>query len=352
MIECLILQAEGLYNSAIFVSDGQVLAGRVFSEGKGYQALLVDEEKRIALLIGDKKDESLYGLKECGKSYIAVGHSGRRSLFLIYDRLSGRIRSFVGPEGILWQTNCEYGVGGIKENFWKLLILELRSKRGKALFGGENIYAYSFAKTGQRYVLVGRVGREGNYDSFILWTNNFMNPIKALRSGWRENDYLRYTNGNWAVGRIDIGEDSEGFVVELAGPRGIVYIRQGFDYFRYIGSDGLFIAGEGEDESHTRKSLLVRENYGSLLGEGFSAVRFYDEKLMTAYGYMYKGEKAYAFRLRKPHLEPSFKYSLEQKETKWKSLKLSVDGGLMKFKEQSFSVKKVPYNWLSCKDVP
>lgn len=183
MIECLLPQEKGVYNSAIFASDGQVLVGRVFSEGRGYQALLLDEEKRIALLIGDKEDESLYSVKKCGGGYIAAGHSGERSLLLVYNSTSGVISSFLGPEGILWQTNCEYAIGGLKENLWHLFIVEVTSRRGRAYSADENIYAYSFARTGGGYVVVGRVGKEGKTEGGLLGGWKSVGTRRAFLSG-------------------------------------------------------------------------------------------------------------------------------------------------------------------------
>ncbi|MEJ5338087.1 MAG: hypothetical protein WHS43_00325 [Aquificaceae bacterium] len=352
MFECLLLQAEGLFNSAIFASDGHVLTGRVFSEGEGYQALLLDERRRIAFLIGDKRDESLYSVKKCGGNYVAAGHSGERSLLLIYNSTSGVISSFLGPEGILWQVSCEYAVGGLRENLWRLFIVEVAKRRGRAYSADNNIYAYSLAGTGGGYVVVGRVGEEGKYDGFILWTDPYMKPLKAIRSGWKENDYLRYTNGRWAAGRMEIGGDSEGFLVKLAGLESILYKRPGFDYFRFVSSDGLFIAGEGDGQNQVRKALLVHNRHGSLLGEGFSAVRFYDERSMNAYGYVYKEWRAYAFRLRHSHVESGFNYLTEHKPLKWKSLKLSAKRGSLELREQNFPVSEVAYTWEECGKLP
>lgn len=349
MLECLVLQAEGLYNSALFASDGQVLVGRVFKEGKGYQALLVDKEKGIALILGGKGDEGLYSVKECGHVYVAVGHSGDRALFLFYEKASGRVRPFVGPKGILWQTDCNYAVGGAKEKLWHLFLVDLKNKKGRALSVGEHIYAYSLAESDRGYVLVGRIGQEGNYDSFILWMDYKMKPFRALRSAWRENDYLRYTNGSWAVGRLEIEGDSEGFIVGVEGLESLLYRRQGFDYFRYINLEVTLIAGEGEDRSGVRKSLLVHREHGFLLGEDFSAVRFYDEKDNTAYGYVYVGGKAYAFRVRNPQLRSEFKYQIEEKPLRWKSFKLRVEKDFMEFRSINFPITKASYLWEDCK---
>ncbi len=349
MLECFLPKAEGLYNSAIFSSDGSVLVGRVFNEGMGYQALLVDEDKQVAFLLGSKKDESLYSVKDCNGSYVAVGHSGERSLILVYERSSGSMRSFVGPKGILWQVDCKYAVGGLEGKRWHLLIVDVKSRRAKALSARENIYAYSLARIDGGYVMVGRVGYEGNYDSFVLWTDTSMKPLKSIRSKWMENDYLRYTNGVWAVGRIELGGDSEGFVVNLTNLKSLVYRRQGFDYFRHM--EGGFIWGEGEDKSHIRKALLVHDTYGLLLGEGFSAVRFYDGKSNTAYGYVYMGAWAYALRLRRGYEKGDLKYKVEGKSLKWEVLKLRPRGSLLNFTELNLPNSMVSYSWKDCKEL-
>ncbi len=246
MVECLFLEKEGLYHSAIFSSHKGLLVGRVFKEGKYYNGLLIDEDKKVGLIIEGGEDISFYSVRKCKDKYVAVGHKGKRAFLIFYRKDSGDILAFVGPEGILWQTDCALAVGGYKKDSWQLLLFDIKKNKALTFSSGENMYAYSFKRMSKGYVVVGRVGEEGNYDGFLLWLDRDLKPVKILKTGWKGNDYLRYTDGRWTVGRMEVEGDSEGLLVDLRGLKAFVYRREGFDYFRHI-AKGL-ILGEVEDE--------------------------------------------------------------------------------------------------------
>ena len=45
----------------------------------------------------------------------------------------------------------------------------MKTIRSLTFSSDENLYAFSFNNTLKGYVVVGRVGGEGNYDGFVLW---------------------------------------------------------------------------------------------------------------------------------------------------------------------------------------
>ena len=67
----------------------------------------------------------------------------------------------------------------------------MKTNRALTFSSDENMYAYSFKNTLKGYVVVGRVGGEGNYDGFVLWLDRNLKPLKILRTNWEGNDYLR-----------------------------------------------------------------------------------------------------------------------------------------------------------------
>ena len=133
----------------------------------------------------------------------------------------------------------------------------MKTNRALTFSSDENMYAYSFKNTLKGYVVVGRVGGEGNYDGFVLWLDRNLKPLKILRTNWEGNDYLRYTDGRWAVGRVEVGGDSEGLLIDIKSLKAFAHRRQGFDYFRYIHPTKNLIMGEAEDKDTIRKALVV-----------------------------------------------------------------------------------------------
>ncbi|RMH80367.1 MAG: hypothetical protein D6674_03845 [Acidobacteria bacterium] len=340
-MECLSIE-----NSALFAGDNHLLVGRVYVQGYGHQALILDEKVKRAYLLGGVENESLYSVKTCPWGYAAVGHSGERALILLYKRNS--LRAYLGPKGILWQTDCHIAVGGKEGRQWNLLIVDLKTKRGKVYAARGNIYAYSFDKLEDNYRLVGRVGPEGNYDGFVLTLGRGLYVRKALRSGWMENDYLRFVRKGIAVGRFEVGGNSEGFLFELKDMRTYLYRREGFDYFRQA-YDGL-IFGEAEDENGVRKALKVEGDQGYLFGEGFSAIRFYHPGRGRAYGYVYRGDKVYGLAIDGKG-DKELVYRVETAPLRWKEFKLRrlSDVGFLSF---TFETHKLNYRWKSCEELP
>ncbi|MCS6956965.1 MAG: hypothetical protein RMK75_00690 [Aquificaceae bacterium] len=350
MLECLFIKQEGYYNSALFSSDKNVIVGRVYKGKRSYEALMLDEERATAFVFGTKGDEGLYSVKECNGKYWAVGHSGNNSLLVMYDRERRKVKQYIGPKGILWQVDCQLAVGGQKGKRWHLMLLSLDGKKVKIYSHEENIYAYSLVKTEGGYVVVGRVGKEGNYDGFLLWLNQKQKPTEALKTNWKENDYLRYVGSRLAVGRLEVDGDSEGLLVDLESLRAKIYRRQGFDYFRYADKDKVF--GEGDDGDGLRKALFVKNESYRLLGDGFSAIRFYDRGSGVAYGYMYLGGFSHGLRLVMPPVDGGQKYRVEPLNLAWTQLNLKPKGKGYRLTLQTSKVKKVLYTWENCHTPP
>ncbi|MFN7065445.1 MAG: hypothetical protein ACK4OF_04790 [Aquificaceae bacterium] len=345
------MQDLSLYNSAIFSSDGSVLVGRVYKEGEGYKGLLIDEEKGFAYLLGlgNREDIGLYSVKKCGDDYVAVGHWKDRVFVVFYHSVEENIKSFIGPKGILWQTDCHLAVGGYRGKTWHLFLLKVQEVTGKAFSSGEHIYAYSLAKEAKGYVVVGRVGRERNYDGFILTVDDRLRPKRSLRTGWREKDYLRYVEGGWAVGRMEVKGDSEGLLVELGNLSLSLYKRPGFDYFRFIYPEKDLIFGEGEEV--IRKALFVAKGKGLLVGDGFSAVRFYNKDSQSAYGYLYVGAYAYALKIRGFPEGSQVSYTIRPLSITWQGLRLYLLKDKLNLKPLSVDFSKVSYLWKRCDDL-
>lgn len=350
MVDCLFLENDALYHSAIFSSHKGLLVGRVFKEGKHYNGLIIDENKKVGIIVEGGEDISLYSVRECKDKYVAVGHKGRRTFVIFYRRDSGDVLALIGPEGILWQTDCALAVGGYEKDGWQLLLFDIKRNRTLTFSSGENMYAYSFKKALKGYVVVGRVGWEGNYDGFVLWLDRNLKPLKTLRTNWGGNDYLRYTDVRWAVGRIEMKEDSEGLLIDLKSLKAFAYRRQGFDYFRYIHPTKNLIMGEAEDEDTVRKALVVYGHKGQLIGDGFSAIRFYDAKSKRAYGYMYMGKFAYAIRIKKP-FGNTFFYNIQALRFRWRDYKLLPTKGSIGFEPIRISSFNVFYEWKDCEAI-
>uniref|UniRef100_A0A7C2ZLA3 Uncharacterized protein n=1 Tax=Hydrogenobacter sp. TaxID=2152829 RepID=A0A7C2ZLA3_9AQUI len=226
----------------------------------------------------------------------------------------------------------------------------MKTNRALTFSSDENMYAYSFKNTLKGYVVVGRVGGEGNYDGFVLWLDRNLKPLKILRTNWEGNDYLRYTDGRWAVGRVEVGGDSEGLLIDIKSLKAFAHRRQGFDYFRYIHPTKNLIMGEAEDKDTIRKALVVHGHKGQLIGEGFSAIRFYDAKSKTAYGYTYMGKFAYAIRIKKP-FGNTLSYNVQTLRFEWRDYKFLPTKESIGFEPIHISSFNVSYKWKDCEGI-
>ncbi len=334
MASCWILST--LLGSALFAGLGEVAVGRLLVEG-GHQALVVTQEGAHTLA---KRDSALYGLARTPEGFLAVGHLGKSLLRVGLDPKGKPLWAEAGGQGILWGTDGRFAWGGyMGPGGWEALVLDLLGERAFHLPLPGQGYAYGGLYRQGVLFLVGRVEGAGGFDGFLLgfpvarpkqpWAYGY-------RSGWPENDYLRFLGERGAVGRLEVRGDSEGLLLDWLGlsqGKARLLRRPGFDYLRAW--RGAFLVGEAEVDG-VLEGLWISPQGARYAGGPMASLRALD--FPWAYGYSYRslfqgeglslslktnGGKPLAYRLEdlklpwQPFKAPALAFALSWQPLSW-----------------------------------
>lgn len=284
MASCWILPT--LLGSALFAGLGKVAVGRLLVE-RGHQALVVTREGAHILA---EKDSALYGLARTPEGFLAVGHLGKSLLRVGLDPKGKPLWAEAGGQGILWGTDGRFAWGGyMGPGGWEALVLDLVGERAFRLPLSGQGYAYGGLYRQGVLFLVGRVEGAGGFDGFLLGfpvTRPGQPWAYGYRSGWPENDYLRFLGERGAVGRLEVRGDSEGLLLEWLGlsqGKARLLRRPGFDYLRAW--RGAFLVGEAEVDG-VLEGLWIGPQGARYAGGPLASLRALDPPF--AYGYSYR----------------------------------------------------------------
>ncbi|TFU27215.1 hypothetical protein E0687_02340 [Thermus tengchongensis] len=285
MMSCLLLST--LLGSALFAGLGEVGVGRLWVEG-GHRALVVTSHGAYALEAGE--DSALYGLARTPEGFLTVGHLGKSLLRVGLDPKGKPLWAEAGGQGILWGTDGRFAWGGyMGPGGWEALVLDLVRERALRLPLTGQGYAYGGLYRQGVLFLVGRVEGAGGFDGFLLGlpvTGPGQPWAYGYRSGWPENDYLRFLGGRGAVGRLEVKGDSEGLLLDWLGlsqGKARLLRRPGFDYFRAW--HGAFLVGEAEVDG-ILEGLWIGPQGARYAGGPMASLRALDPPF--AYGYSYR----------------------------------------------------------------
>ncbi|HID05297.1 MAG TPA: hypothetical protein EYP20_05780 [Aigarchaeota archaeon] len=238
------------------------LAGRIDSEGRGYDAMvgvLVESFYRVS----SRREDYSYTLESYGEKCIAgITTTGRGNMDIALvtfgDGNPEVVLSLGGTgEDMLWyMRKVENGyvlVGGVRFVNWDILVIKLNDDlepEWHLRIGTErNEYAYGVAEREGFYYVVGRSDYRLGWDGFILTLSQEGLLKSAKLLGTEGKDYLRYVEVLdgflLSVGRTEVDGDSDVLLCDERD-RCVIYDVEEFDYGRVIvkGEGGFVLAGD------------------------------------------------------------------------------------------------------------
>lgn len=282
---CLLLAT--LHNSALFAGAEGVWVGRAWVEGRRLEALVVTPWEAHTLGLAET-DEGLYGLARCSGGWVAVGFSGEGGLVVRLDRRGRPVAAHRVGKGLLWSTDGEYALGGLRGPDWDVWVLRLADRKSWVYPAAGDAYAYSGFRTEKGLWVVGRTAGPGGFDAFWMHLDRQGRPGPAWRSNFPGNDYLRFVGPGLALGRAEQEGDSEGLLLWPDTARAELWRRPGLDYFRMWRDypTGRVLVGEAEVAGE-RRGLWVEPGRALALGPGLGSLRFLEPQRPQAVGFTY-----------------------------------------------------------------
>jgi len=282
---CLLLAT--LHNSALFAGAEGVWVGRAWVEGRRLQALVVTPQGAYTLGFAET-DEGLYGLAQRPEGWVAVGFSGEGGLVVRLDRRGQPVAAHRVGRGLLWSTDGEYALGGLRGPDWDAWLLRLADRTSWVYPAAGDAYAYSGFGTSRGLWVVGRTAGPGGFDAFWMRLDRQGRPGPAWRSNFPGNDYLRFVGPGLALGRAEREGDSEGLLLWPDTARAELWRRPGLDYFRMWRDypTGRVLVGEAEVAGE-RRGLWVGSGQAVALGPGLGSLRFLEPQGPRAVGFSY-----------------------------------------------------------------
>ncbi len=274
------------------------VAGRIDSDGRGYDALL-GTLGGVFYRVSSERDDYSYTLESFEGSCLAgvttLERSNMDMCLVSFGEGSPKIERCFGGDGddMLWYVKKVKGgyllVGGVYTGNWDILVVKL-SDRLELIWvlrlGTErDEYAYGVVQRGSHYYVVGRSNYRSNWDGFLLEISENGQLERARLVGGKGKDYFRFVElfkkEIIMVGRTEAGGSSD--VLLCTDRRGcFAYDCGDFDYGRVFvpWRGGIALMGDTYKEGQSDGLLLfldesfrVKRSF-RIGGEDVESVRF------------------------------------------------------------------------------